>query len=62
MSLITLLIVVLIACLIWYLIGLLPVGDPAKRIIRIIFIVICILYLISLTGVLGNLGSVRIGN
>gem|GEM_PF-2501219 len=54
MSIITLLIVLLVLGLVWYLIGLLPIDAKIKKIIQVIFIVICILWLLSL--VFGNLG------
>jgi hypothetical protein len=49
-TLISLLILVLIGALIWYVIGLLPIAPKLKQIIQIIVGVIFILYLLGMLG------------
>ena len=51
--LITLLIAVIVAGLIYYLLTLLPIPDPFKKVVLIIFIIICILWLVGYAGVFG---------
>ena len=48
--LITLLIGVIIAGLIWYLLSMLPIPAPFKNVVLIIFIVICIIWLLGFVG------------
>lgn len=52
--LITLLVGVIIAGLVYYLLSLLPIPQPFKNVVMVIFIVICIIWLLSFTGLLGG--------
>ena len=51
--LLTLLVFVIVAGLIYYLLTLLPLPDPFKKIALILFIVLCILWLVGYAGVFG---------
>jgi hypothetical protein len=51
--LISLLVFVLVAGLIYYLLTLLPLPDPFKKIVTVIFIIICILWLLGYAGAWG---------
>ena len=46
--LVTLLIVVLICALIWWILSLIPIPEPFKTIVIVIFAIIIVIYLISL--------------
>ena len=48
--LISLIIFLVIAGLIWYLIGLLPIPAPFKTIVNVLFILLAILFLVHLAG------------
>lgn len=53
--LVHLLVVLVVAGLIWYLIGLLPLPEPFGQIARIVFVVIVILVVIGLLYPVGTL-------
>ena len=46
--LISLLVLALIAGLIWWIIGMLPIPQPFKNVVMVIFLVICLIYLVSM--------------
>jgi hypothetical protein len=48
--LISLLVAVLVAGLIWYLLSLLPIPEPFRKVVLIIFILICVIYLLGYVG------------
>lgn len=52
--LITLLIGVIVAGLIYYLLSLLPIPQPFKNVVMVIFILICIIWLLGFTGIWGG--------
>lgn len=52
--LVTLIIVIIIAGLIWWLVDMLPIPANFKMIIRVIMILIAIIYLCNLLGVFGG--------
>ena len=45
--LISLLVFALVAGLIYWLLTLLPIPDPFKRVVLVVFIIICIIYLLA---------------
>jgi hypothetical protein len=45
--LISLLVFCLIAGLIWYLLGMLPIPDPFKQAVTVVFVIICIIVLLG---------------
>lgn len=55
MSLIGLLVLVLILGLLYWLIQLLPIPEPFKKIALVILILICVLWLLSALGLIGGL-------
>lgn len=59
MSLISLLVVIVVLGLIYWLITMLPLPAPFKTIAIVIFIIICILVLLSMIGVV-DVGNIRI--
>jgi heme A synthase len=62
MSLITLLIVIIVMGLIYWLITFLPLPAPFRTIAIVVFVVICILILLGFIGVIpSNVGNIRIG-
>jgi hypothetical protein len=52
--LITLLIAVIVAGLIYWLLTMLPIPQPFKNVVMIIFIVICIIWLLGVSGIAGS--------
>ena len=58
--LISLLVVVLIGSLVWYLIGMLPLPPVARQIVQVILILIAILYLVGMLTGVGGLTPIRI--
>jgi hypothetical protein len=48
--LISLLIFALVAGLIYWLLTMLPIPDPFKKVVMVIFIVLCIVYLLGFMG------------
>lgn len=52
--LISLLVAVLVLGLIYWLITLLPIPDPFKKIVLVIFIIICIIMLLNMFGFIGT--------
>jgi hypothetical protein len=46
--LISLLVLVIIMGLVWWIIGMLPIPEPFKNVVVVIFAVICLIYLISM--------------
>jgi hypothetical protein len=52
--LITLLVAVIVAGLIYWLLTMLPIPDPFKKIVLVIFIIICVIWLLSFSGLLGS--------
>lgn len=61
MSLISLLVLIIVFGLIYWLITILPLPAPFKTIAVVVFVVICILILLSFIGVL-DVGNIRIGH
>ena len=51
--LIELLVAVIVAGLIWWLLTMLPIPEPFKKIVLVIFIVICIIWLLGFSGLVG---------
>ena len=54
--LIQLLVFALVAGLIYWLLTMLPIPDPFKKVVLIIFIVICVIYLLGFLVPLGSWG------
>jgi heme A synthase len=54
--LISLLVFVIVAGLIWWLLSMLPIPDPFKKVVLVIFIVICIIYLLGFVGYMPGYG------
>lgn len=52
MSILSLIVILLVFMLVWYLITLMPIDAKGKKVAQIILIVIVILWLLSLVGVL----------
>ena len=52
--LISLLVAVIVIGLLYWLITLLPLPDPFKKIVVVIFILIVIIWLLGFTGILGS--------
>jgi hypothetical protein len=52
--LISLLVAVLVLGLIYWLITLLPIPDPFKKIVLVVFIIICIIWVLNMFGMLGS--------
>lgn len=59
MSLISLLVFVIVMGLIYWLLTMLPLPEPFKKVALVIFIIICILILLNMIGVV-NIGDIRI--
>jgi hypothetical protein len=59
MSLISLLVIIIVLGLVYWLITMLPLPAPFKMIAIVIFIVICILVLLGMIGII-DIGHVRI--
>jgi len=57
MDLISLLIMVIVFGLLWYLVMLLPIPDPFKTIAQVIVVLICILALLGYIPI--NIGHIR---
>jgi hypothetical protein len=52
--LITLLVAVIIAGLVWWLLTMLPIPQPFKNVVLVIFIIICIIWLLNFSGMLDS--------
>jgi hypothetical protein len=48
--LIELLVAVIVAGLIWWLLTMLPIPEPFKKIVLVLFILICIIWLLGFSG------------
>lgn len=56
MSILTLIIMVLVFCLLWWAIGLIPVGPPfLKNALYIILIIVAVVWLLGVAGVASGL-------
>lgn len=52
MSILTLIILIIVFCLLWWAIGLIPVGPPfLKNLLYILLIIVAVVYLLGLVGV-----------
>lgn len=59
--LIWILVLCLIAGLIWYVIGMMPIPQPFKNVVVIVFCIILIIVLLNMMGMLGGAGF-RVGD